>query len=244
MQHMLQWAVLANVVTVLALSFAALRTEWRGWRLGVAVAAIPLVIGLVDVIEGMIFLANAHIEWPRILLQTGIAAVLSVPVWMLVFGRRAGAPQEHYHPIVSKSRGERAWKFVVSDFAYAVLYISAGMIIFPYVKDFYATQTVPSMPRLLALQLLIRGPVFVVLCLLLVRMLGLPRLSGALAVGAVFTLLSGVAPLILPNPYFPDAVRWVHFGEVTSSNFIFGGVVAWLWGQAKLAPVESLRQAA
>ena len=48
-------------------------------------------------------------------------------------------------------------------------------------------------------------------------------------------LLTGVAPLLMPNPFFPDAVRWVHFAEVTSENFVFAVVVAWLWGPLKLA---------
>ena len=75
-------------------------------------------------------------------------------------------------------------------------------------------------------------------------MLGLPRLSGALTVGALFALLSGVAPLLMPNPYFPDSVRWAHFCEVTSSNFLFGVIVAWLWGEPKLAEPVALRQTA
>ena len=112
-----------------------------------------------------------------------------------------------------------------------VVYLANGMIVYPYVKDFYATQHLPSMGAMVALQVTIRGPVFVLLCVALTRMLGLPRLSGALAVGAVFTLLSGVAPLLMPNPFFPDSVRWVHFCEVTSENFVFGVIVAWLWGQ-------------
>ena len=243
-QHILEWMFLTNAVTVGASSILALRTEWRGFALGAAVAAIPLVIALVNGIEGVFFLSNSPIEWPRIFVQAAIAATLSIPVWMLLFGRRADVPQEHYHPIASKSRGERAWKFVVSDLSYTLLYLAAGMIIFPYVKDFYATQRLPSLPTFLGLELLVRGPVFVVLCLMLVRMLGMPRLTGALAVGAVFTLLSGVAPLLMPNPYFPDSIRWIHFCEVTSSNFVFGAIVGWLWGQPKLAQVQALRQAA
>jgi len=229
MQHILEWMFLTNAVTVAALSIAALRTEWRGWALGVAVAAIPLAIGLINGIEGIFFLPNSPIEWPRILVQVTIAAVFSVPVWMLLFGRRAAIPGKHYRPIASKSRGERAWKLVVCDCAYLLLYFVAGTIIWPYIKDFYATQKLPSLSTILALELLLRGPAFIVLCLLLVRMLGLPRLSGALAVGALFTLISGVAPLLMPNPYFPDAVRWAHFCEVTSSNCVLGAVAGWIY---------------
>jgi hypothetical protein len=191
--HILQWMFLTNAVVVATLAAVAVRTEWRGWRLGTALAAIPLTIESVNLLEGAFFLTNSHLEWGKIFLHTLISAALTVPVWMLLFGRRDRAP-EHYHPIQAKSRGERAWKLAVSDLTYLVLYFGAGMIIFPYVKDFYATQQLPSMGTIVGLQLLIRGPVFVLLCLALARMLGLPRLSGALAVGAVFTLLSGVAP--------------------------------------------------
>lgn len=242
--HFLQWWLLTNTVVVAALTVVAIRSEWRGWRLGVALAAIPLIIESVNLLEGVVFLTNSQLEWGKIFLHALISAALIVPVWMLLFGRRTDAAQEHSHPIASKSRGERAWKFVVSDFTYVFLYLAAGFIIFPYVKDFYATQHVPAMRTIVALQLLVRGPVFIVLCLGLVRMLGLPRLAGALAVGAVFTILSGVAPLLMPNPYFPDAVRWVHFCEVTSSNLVFGAIVGWLWGQPEAEHSQLLHQAA
>jgi hypothetical protein len=244
MQHFLQWMFLTNSVTIVALTPLAVRCEWRGWKLGAAVAAIPTGIVLINGIEGVIFLKNSHIEWPRIFLTTIIAALLSVPVWMLLFGRRTDRPTEHFHPIATKPRWERAWKFAVCDISYIALYLIAGTIILPYIKDFYATQTVPSMPAIFGLQLLVRGPAFIVLCVLLVRMLGLPRLSGALTVGLLFTLLSGVAPLLMPNPYFPDSVRWMHFVEVTSSNFVFGALVGMLWGQPRTTQSRVLAHAA
>jgi hypothetical protein len=243
-EHFTQWILLSNALSVTALTLLSLRTDWRGWRLGAAVAAVPMIIYCTTAIEGTFFLTNSGINWPRFLVYTIVSAVLAAPVWTLLFGMRGDAPRQPYHPIQSKSRGERAWKFVVSDLTYSLLYLVAGTIIFPYVKDFYATQRLPPMSTILALQLLVRGPIFIVLCLLLVRMLGLPRLSGALAVGAVFALLSGVAPLLIPNPFLPDSARWVHLCEVSSSNFVFGAVVAWLWGRPTLTQPQALRQAA
>jgi hypothetical protein len=240
----LPWLLLSNGLAVAALCVLALRSPWRGWRLGAAVAAVPLTIGCADAIEGAFFLTNSGIEWPRLFAYVILSWALTMPVWMLLFGRRAKPTTASYHPIASKPRGERVWKFIFSDLAYAFLYFTAGAIIFPYVKDFYATQQLPSHLRILAMQLLVRGPIFIVLCVALVRMLGLPRLSGALAVGVVFTLLSGITPLLTPNPFFPDSVRWVHLCEVSSSNFVFGVCVAWLWGQPNLQPMQSLRQAA
>lgn len=242
--HFLQWLLLSNAVTVAALAVVAARTDWRGWRLGVAIAAIPVVIHTLDMLEGIVFLKNSPVEWGRIFLYTLVSSALTIPVWMLLFGRRANVATGDDQPISASSPGERAWKFVVSDVAYLILYFTAGTIIFPYVKDFYATQYLPPRLTISAVQLLVRGPIFVLLCLFLFRMLRLPRLSGALAVGAVFTLLSGVAPLLIPNPYFPEVVRWAHFCEVTSSNFVFGAFVAWLWGQPEPQEARVLSTAA
>src|SRR5205809_5710869 len=44
-------------------------------------------------------------------------------------------------------------------------YFVAGTIIFPFVRDFYATQTLPPFGQLVILQLLVRGPILVGLCL-------------------------------------------------------------------------------
>ena len=241
----LQWMMitLSNALVVSVLAAVALRSEWRGWKLGFAISFIPLVIESVNLLEGIVFLPNSGIEWGKVFLFMGISAGLAIPVWTWLFGRRTDAPP-HYDPIRSQSQGERVWKFAVSDVSYVFLYLAAGTIIFPYVKDFYATQRVPAMGAIVGLQLLVRGPVFVALCLALVRMLGLPRLSGALAVGAVFTILSGVAPLLMPNPVFPDSVRWVHFCEVTSVNFVFGAIVGWLWGCPSVSEPAVLHQAA
>jgi hypothetical protein len=237
--HTLQWMLLMNVVVVAALMVVALRVEWRGWRLGIVVVALPLAITAVNLLEGVVFLKAPHPDWARIFLYNLISSALVVPVWTLLFGRQQNSLAHHFHPIQSQSRAQRAWKFAVSDLLYLVLYFGTGAIIFPYVKDFYTVQQLPPLGGIIALQLLIRGPLFILLCLCMTRMLGLSRLNGALVVGLVFTLLSGVAPLLLPNPYFPDSVRWVHFCEVTSENFIFGAIVAWLWG-----PPEPLREMA
>jgi hypothetical protein len=45
--------------------------------------------------------------------------------------------------------------------------------------------------------------------------------------------IGGVMSLLAPNPLFPDAVRFVHLAEVTSSNLVFGALVGWmLWREA------------
>jgi len=240
--HVAQWAILIDAISIATLTILAVRADWHGWKLGVSVVAIPTAIAAVNFLEGTIFLTNTNLQWGRLFAFTLLSSALMIPVWAFLFGRKPGVPA-HYHPIESKSRSERAWKFAVSDISYLFLYYTAGMIIFPYVKEFYATQHLPSAGTIVALQLFIRGPVFVVLCLLMTRMLRLSRITGAIAVGLMFTLFSGVLPLLMPSPVFPDSARWVHFCEVTSSNFVFGTFVAWLWGQPKLVQAPVLAHA-
>jgi hypothetical protein len=38
---------------------------------------------------------------------------------------------------------------------------------------------------------------------------------------------------VVPTPYMPDAIRWVHFFEVSVTNFLFGALMAAMWGSAK-----------
>lgn len=231
----LRWVVVTDFLTAAALVLAAVRSDWEGWRLGVAISVIPVTFSLTSMIESSIFLINLAIDWPRIVAQSVITFELAVPLWILLFAKRGGGSPEAYRPMNSRSYQERLWKFLVSDFSYLALYYIAGTIVFPFVKDFYATQTLPAPGRLIAMQLVVRGPIFVGICLLLLRLMRLPRWTGALAVGAIFAVLNGVTALLIPNPYLPDAVRWAHLYETTSSNFVFGVIVGWLWGQPHLA---------
>jgi hypothetical protein len=232
MPNVMAWLMLSDAVIVLALSTVALRSDWRDWRLARALFFIPGAITTVNMIEGMIFLPNAHIDWRSTIALTIAGFLLAAVLWLLIF-RSAPVPESEFRGLPHRNVTSMAWRFVACSAVYVFLYFLAGSIIFPYVRDFYATQHVPSFGQIVALQFFFRGPVFILVCLTLLRMFRLSHLSGALATGLAFTLLSGVAPLLIPNPVFPDYVRWVHFGEVTSSNFVFGFVVGWVWGHAQ-----------
>jgi hypothetical protein len=229
------WFLLSNSLIAVVLCVLASRSDWRGARLALAVSGIPVVITLTNYLEGVVFLTAVDIDWSKEVLRVCLVAVLTMPLWPLLFRKHAPVPGDSRR--LTPIARENLMRFVVADLAYPLLYFAAGMLVFPFVRDFYATQTIPPMGYVLALQLLMRGPIFVGVCWLMTRMLGLPRVPGAVAVGAAFAALSGIAPLIIPSGVFPDAVRWAHFTEVTLSNFIFGALVAWLW-----APPHNIRQ--
>jgi hypothetical protein len=242
--HQFAWWLLSNFLAVAAVTFAAIRSDWRGLRLGFLAAAVPLFVSLADMLEGAVFLGHLGIDWKRLAVNSVISYGLSAPAWGVIYSIGKEKAQPGFHPFASQPVGDRVWKYALSAFSYLFLYYLAGTLVFPFIRDFYATQTVPAARTIVMLQLLVRGPVFVALCLLLLRMAGFARMKGALAVGLMFTIISGVAPLLMPNPFFPDAIRWAHFCEVTSSNFLFGAFVGWLWGERKPVGALTMGQAA
>ncbi len=243
MPNTMRWLLLSDAMVVLALGAAAVRSDWKGWKLGLALFAIPAAIAVVNIIEGIIFLTGSRIDWRGTILIMLVGYAIAAALWVFIFGSRSTAGLDADWSFPERNVWQKLWRLAFCCAAYVFLYFAAGMIIFPYVRDFYATQHIPAFGEIVTLQFFLRGPVFLLVCLLLMRMFRMPRVSGALAVGLAFTVLSGVAVLIIPNPFFPDAVRWVHFCEVTSSNFVFGCVVGWVWGRAQrvgqLAPAHA-----
>ena len=231
--HFMEWYALSEGVIVACLVAAVMRSDWRDWRLARAMFFVSVAIPLVNLIEGAVFLPNAPIDWRAVGALTLITYLVAALLWFAIFRSASVSEAQGDAALTHRTIGQNAWRFVVCSACYVFLYFLAGAIIFPYVRDFYAAQHLPSTGQIVALQFFLRGPVFILVCLTLLRMFRLPHLSGALAVGLTFTLLSGVAPLIVPSSVFPDSVRWVHFGEVTSSNLVFGFVVGWVWGHSK-----------
>jgi len=74
--HFLLWLALSNALTAAALSFAAARAEWRAWRLGVAIASLPLFESLIDLIEAAVYLPNTPLSSRRVFLFKLVSAIL------------------------------------------------------------------------------------------------------------------------------------------------------------------------
>ena len=220
------FAVVANAIVSGTAAFLAARTPWRGVQLVLALVTVPFAVATVNAIEGLIYLDINASKWMVIL--SIVKYTIIVPIWLMAASRIEKAPPAR-HTIHSGRVSAMIWRFGLCDFLYLFIYFVAGMIVLPSVRDFYATQTMPPLGTIAALQLLLRGPVFMFVCVLLSVMIGGGLIKNLLTVGAVFTLVSGIAPLIVPNPFFPDSIRWIHFWEVTVANFLYGVLVAAIW---------------
>ena len=96
--HFMQWMLLANSLVVASLAFVAYRSDLRGWRLGVTMAAIPFVIACVNLVEAVVFLTGFPMQWARLFGYFLVSAVLVMPVWMLLFGKRSSLSLSTFNP--------------------------------------------------------------------------------------------------------------------------------------------------
>ncbi len=228
------WFGVSEALVVLVLLPALLRAPWKGWKLLLALWTIPTVISITNMIEGVVFLSRLSIDWRGLVLNTMLSYAIAIAAWALLF-RHGMVPDLNEAAFVDGNHVFR--NLALGAAVYTTCYLIAGTLVFPYVRDFYATQYVPPLWSISAQQLFIRGPIFVALCQLLARMYRLPYTLSILAVGIGWAILNGVAPLLIPNPYFPEYVRWGHFVEVSSSNLVFGAFCGWLWGRSKASAV-------
>jgi hypothetical protein len=227
---LLWWALLANLLIAATLAWFARSAAWAGWRLAVALFIVAFGIGHANsLIEAYVFgFFPRPGEVQALFASAFVTTALFAPlmVWLTGRWREAGTAQV---PPPRHSAINWTARFAAGAVAYLVLYFAAGMIIYPYVQGFYEQRPLPPGATIAGLQLFVRGPLFVLFGWVIARMVPGSRARHALLVAVAMAVLGGAAPLLVPNPYFPDAVRWVHFAEVVTSNFVFGAIVGWLW---------------
>lgn len=214
------WLVLASTLV-----WFGRRSAWTGWRRAAGLAILLFGISNFNsIIEARFFgLVSARQLYAILTMSALSAALFALALAPLL--RRTPALQGSQPDWVLRFT---AGRLAVGAFAYLFIYFAAGLLVLPFVEGFYLQRPMPSPFHVIAMQLLIRGPVFVALIALLVRMSGAARAETALMSGAALSLLGGVATLMVPNSFIPDAPRWAHFVEVATSNFLYGCFLGWL----------------
>ncbi|HEY5971899.1 MAG TPA: hypothetical protein VIT22_07990 [Pseudoxanthomonas sp.] len=232
------WVLFSDGVLAVVACAMARRSTWRGWRLGAALALLPMAIEVINVIEAAAFLPDAHTDLPRLVTSTLLRFGLVACALSRVL---EGGCHDATLRIEPPQRGTWgiAGRVILGSLAYAIIYFVAGMLVYPWVREFYAGQSLPSPGKVFALQLFVRGPVFVLLCWFVAKVVARPRPRAAWTVALLFAAASGVAPLLIPNPYFPDAIRAAHFVEVVCSNLLFGALMGALWSAARQSAAAS-----
>ena len=210
----------------LLLNFAVLWIVARasmagGWRLMLMLFGLGFIVGSAnDLIEAVAFGVLSPRQVVAAALPPAIVFAILSPAAVFLSGRwRTGdrPPQQigGFTPLTLLG--------VVA--AYELLYWTAGTLVYPYIADFYATRTIPPAYVVAALQIP-RSLIFVGAAYPLLKR----GLRGApLVLALVYGIIGGVAPLLPDNPYMPPVIRFYHGIEISTSNFLFGLVVGFLF---------------
>jgi hypothetical protein len=233
------WALLSNVINAIVLTAIVAAARIRGWRLACGIGLAWWVVASATAqLEAIFFHVLSTTQGWRLLLHGFLVAVglaiISKPIEQFlrtpssVPGTRGSVPGTGLG--AQFSPGQWTGRLLACGAIYVVLYFAAGSVVItqPAVREFYSQRQLPPALLVVGLQLFVRGPAFGLVLALLSYLLGSDRRRAALAGAAMMCLVGGAAPLVIPNPFFPDAVRWAHFVEVVSSNLVFGALAGWL----------------
>lgn len=227
----------------LVLAYIILRSRWAGWRLIATVFFVFYgVMTFMSQIESAVFQFLPPGVLPRLFLMgIFIAAPFSL-LAVIILGKRkadtAKANEPNSRLLMPKK--EWAWKLTVVAIAYVIIYSTFGYFIAwknPAVQAFYGgidegnffahmRIVLTSSPWFLPFQAL-RGMLWALLALPVIRMMKGRWQETAIAVGLLFAVLMN-SQLLLPTPLMPEAVRMTHLIETASSNFLLGYFIVWL----------------
>jgi hypothetical protein len=225
---------LASNVLVSAVAVAlASRLPARGWRrsgvLFLALWGIPAN----NLVEAVFF----SLDIPRSVLPLLFAnAFCASLVLAVVVDRLVPAAAPAGTAAVPRTLASWVARGAACDVGYIAAYMVAGMFVWPYVQGFYSSRPLPDLRAVLSMQVF-RGLVFTAIVAMLVRRLSAGRLAAAILVGVTLSLVGGVIPLMVPNPFMPAAIRLAHMIETASSNLLWGfGAALALAASAMAAP--------
>lgn len=230
-------------IETVPLSYLILRSRWAGWRLIGAVFVVYFgVTTFMSQIETAVFLTHLPPGvLPRLFLMGAvIAAPFSVAAVAILGKWRAASAEAEPPRRQAMPPGEWAWKLAVIAVVYVILYFTFGYLIAwrsPAVREYYGgidegaffaqmRAVARDTPWLIPFQVL-RGVLWALIAVPVMRLIKGPWQEAALILGVLFGIVM-TAPLLLPNPYMPDAVRMAHLVETGTSNFLFGVLIGWL----------------
>ena len=227
--------VVNSVFICFTISYLATNSDWRGaWRaLGISFSVF-MIASFMTQIEtlffGDAFQGLTKMDAEMIML----APLLPIVVVTLLCGRFFGQKNSAL-PNVKLSISSLIARIAVLGLVYMAVYFIFGYFVawkFEAVRLFYSGSTVDAgflgqlqnnlndQPIIYPFQV-IRGILFVsFLVPMLLMLYRKGKAKFVLAVCLVYLTTSIV--LIIPNALFPDAVRWAHFIEMTSSMLLFG----------------------
>ncbi len=205
------------------------RSRASGPALVVMVAGLSFVVSLgVNLPEAVVFdvipATLATTELTRALLESVLAA--TIVVWVAGrLGRGEGvsgaaAPIDTIWALF--------WRLAATVAVFIACYFAAGMLIYPFVKAYYAGRALPQPGVIVALQVL-RSLAILGAAYPLLRTFATRR-DAMLVLGVALPLQGVIAPMLPANTLMPPAIRLVHTLEVVPYFALFGVLIAVWFG--------------
>ena len=221
--------ILPSLLIVLALGLVVACSLQQGWKLAATVFVLYFGINQLNTLdEALLFNIGLKASQVfRMLASDCVTALIFSTLLVLILGCWKRAPQERVGPVLPRSAANWLGRILAGDVLYVICYFVAGIIAFPFVKDFYAGIKLPGPVSILELEVF-RGFVYVAAGLAVVHGMQGHRRRAAASLGLSFPILAGVAPLLLPNAYLPGYVRLAHGFEIGISNTAYGMLLGYL----------------
>jgi hypothetical protein len=226
----LRFSVLVPLSTGLAVAIVyavAMASGTCGWPLFRLLLQLYAGVNVFNIqIENLVFntIPPGEIARTTVTGLLGAAGVSAALAWACArdgWGRSSNA-----HGTLT---GHLWWKLPALGMLYIVLFLTAGSLILPYIREFYGRNNVIVMPSfgVLLLTEFIRGLVHVVSLWPFLRTMSGRRAQAALLAGLALPILGGISSLLLPiDDILPLEIRRVHIAEIFGSNFLFGVITA------------------
>jgi len=235
-------------IDVLILVWFIQRSHLFGFRLILVTALIYYSVKtFMSQIEAWYFMSNITPEMlPKLFLMTIPVALLFPLIAVLILGKfkKNKMLETDQNNLLSLSYSEWIWKIaLLAVIIYPLLYFVFGYFIAwqnPELRAFYdgtdpgsffphMANVFENNPELYFFQIF-RGLLWVGLAVVIIRSMKDNAFKIGLFVAVLFSLLMNDS-LFIPNPLMPSDIRWTHFIETTTSNFIWGwsivGLLVW-----------------
>ena len=239
------------VIMILLLS-----SRWVSWKL--SLAAFFAYFGVTTAmaqIETAYFLTGLTLPpglLPRLVLMGFLTAVIFIPLAVVILWRVRKQPVDSLpnERLVMPLR-QWLWKLAAIMPIYLLLYYGAGYFIAwqnPELRAFYGgtdpgsffaqlLSIIQNDPWLTPFQM-VRSLLWVMFVLPVIRMTRGSAWWTAVVVGLLLAVPMNIGH-ILPNPLFPLAsIRLSHLIETSSSNFIFGLAITWLFHRKHISLLD------
>ncbi len=221
------WLLVGSVIITVALSLTVQGARRGGWVLALSIFFLYFGVRYINTaVELRIFPLGMPPHFIRNEVLRGlITSLLFAPllVWLMArWNTREETPE-----LKPRSIWGWTWRIVAGDFAYFVFYMVAGLIIFPFVKEYYAHVRMPAPGAFFSTQA-IRGLVYVLAGLGVTSLMGGKRGRAALALAIAFPVLAGLEPLLYPNDIMPGNIRLPHAIEIGWSNAAYGALLGFM----------------